>query len=191
MPHLVEHHHALLIPTPGASFLCDADHRLMFRRSHHGPDADRSRHQQRSKRGEDHVSRQGLTELMKLRLVDVQTAKSMILVTLPLWALGSILALYVSVTVLKVGYGIAMLGLAYLLLSDQPEPMSPPTPVVRPVGATGREGGGRLIGRTDQAPPVLIVAESEHVHAACASGEHRRIVAASGRSMTSEPCLGT
>jgi uncharacterized protein len=123
----------------------------------------------------------GLYRYLKLRLVDVQTAKSMILVTLPLGALGSILALYVPVTALKIGYGIAMLGLAYLLLSDQPEPLPASAPVVRPAGgAVGRENSG-LIGLANQPPPVLILAESEHVHAACASGVHRRIVAASGR----------
>jgi uncharacterized protein len=123
----------------------------------------------------------GLYRYLNLRLVDVPTAKSMILVTLPLGAAGSILALYLPVTALKIGYGIAMLGLAYLLFSNRPEPAPAGTPIVRPVGgATGARDGGRMHG-TDQPPPVLIVAESEHVHAACSSGEPRRIVAANGR----------
>ena len=123
----------------------------------------------------------GLYRYLKLRLVDVQTAKSMILVTLPLGALGSILALYVPVTVLKVGYGIAMLGLAYLLLSDKPEPARAGTPVVPASGAASGAAESASTGAADQPPRALIVAESEHVHAACSSGEHRRIVATNGR----------
>jgi uncharacterized membrane protein YfcA len=53
----------------------------------------------------------------------------MILVTLPLGALGSILAVLVPVTVLKIGYGVAMLGLAYPLLSDHPQPARADIPV--------------------------------------------------------------
>jgi uncharacterized membrane protein YfcA len=123
----------------------------------------------------------GLFRYLMLRLVDIQTAKSIILVTLPLGALGSILAVFVPVTVLKVGYGVAMLGLAYLLLSDKPQPARAGTPIEQPVrgGAAGADSG--LILSRDEPPPVLIVAESEHVHTPCSSGEHRRIVAASGR----------
>jgi uncharacterized membrane protein YfcA len=124
----------------------------------------------------------GLYRYLKLRLVDIQTAKSMILVTLPLGALGSILALYVPVTVLKIGYGIVMLGLAYLLLSDRPEPAPAGTATVRPVGGAAGDGDSGLIGGADQQPPVLIVAGSDHVHAPCSTGEHRRIVARSGRT---------
>jgi len=124
----------------------------------------------------------GLYRYMKLRLVDVKTARSMILITLPLGALGSIVALFVPVLILKIGYGVAMLGLAYLLVSDKPEPAPAGAPI-RPVGgasgAVARWSG--LIGAPDQPPPVLIVAESEHVHAPCSQGEHRRIKAASGK----------
>jgi hypothetical protein len=41
VPHLVQHCPSPSIPTPGAGSNRDADHRLMFTRSHHGPDADR------------------------------------------------------------------------------------------------------------------------------------------------------
>lgn len=123
----------------------------------------------------------GLYRYLKLRLVDIQTAKSMILVTLPLGALGSILAVFVPVTVLKIGYGVAMLGLAYLLLSDHPQPARADIPVGQPIrGKSDGADVGLSLSR-DMPPPVPIVAESEHVHAPCPSGEHRRIVAASGR----------
>jgi uncharacterized protein len=123
----------------------------------------------------------GLYRYLKLRLVDIQTAKSMILITLPLGAVGSILALYVPVTVLKIGYGVAMLGLAYLLLSDQPEPARAGAPISQPVEGAAGDVHGAVLGRADQPPAVLIVAESEHVHAACSTGVHRLIVAAGGR----------
>ena len=123
----------------------------------------------------------GLYRYLKLKLVDVQTAKSMILLALRLGALGSILAIFVPVTVLKIGYGIAMLGRAYLLLTDKPEPAPAGAPVMKTVGGASGAGELRLFGRSDEPPPVVIVAESEHVHAACSAGEQRRIVAASGR----------
>jgi uncharacterized protein len=123
----------------------------------------------------------GLYRYLKLRLVDVKTARSMILVTLPLGALGSIVALFVPVLILKVGYGAAMLGLAYLLLSDKPEPARAGVPVRPVAGGSGAVPRPPLIGGRDQPPPVLIVADSEHVHAPCSRGEHRRIEAAGGR----------
>src|SRR5215472_6189372 len=49
----------------------------------------------------------GLYRYLKLRLVDVQSAKSLVLVTLPLGALGSVAALFVPVLVLKIAYGAA------------------------------------------------------------------------------------
>lgn len=120
----------------------------------------------------------GLYRYLKFRLVDVQTAKSMILVCLPLGALGSILGVFVPVTVLKIGYGVAMLGLAYLLLSHKREPSRADTPIVQPI--RGKSNVGLSLSR-DQPPRVLILAESDNVHDPCPSGEHRRIVAASGR----------
>jgi uncharacterized protein len=123
----------------------------------------------------------GLYRYLKLRLVDIKTARSMILVTLPLGALGSIVAVFVPVLVLKIGYGVAMLGLAYLLVSDKPEPAAAGAPI-RPLdGGSGAVARSRLIGAPDRPPPVLIVAESEHVHLPCSRGEHRRIEAAGGK----------
>lgn len=49
----------------------------------------------------------GLYRYLKLRLVDDKTARSMILITLPSGALGSIVALFVPVLILKIGYGVA------------------------------------------------------------------------------------
>jgi uncharacterized membrane protein YfcA len=123
----------------------------------------------------------GLYRYLKMRLVDVKTARSMILTTLPLGALGSIVALFVPVLILKIGYGVAMLGLAYLLVSDKPEPAPAGAPIRHVDGASGAVARSGFIGAPDQPPPVLIVAESEHVHPPCSQGEHRQIEAASGK----------
>ena len=123
----------------------------------------------------------GLYRYLKLRLVDVKTARSMILITLPLGALGSIVALFVPVLMLKIGYGVAMLGLAYLLVSHKPEQAPVGAPISPVGGASGVVARSGLIGAPDQPPPVLIVAESEHTHPPCSEGEHRRIEAASGK----------
>ena len=123
----------------------------------------------------------GLYRYLNMCLVDVKTARSMILITLPLGALGSIVALFVPVLILKIGYGVAMLGLAYLLISDKPEPAAAGAPISPVGGASGVVARSGVIGAPDQPPPVLIVAESEHVHAPCSHGEYRRIVAASGK----------
>jgi uncharacterized membrane protein YfcA len=109
----------------------------------------------------------GLYRYLSLRLVDVRTAKSLILVTLPLAAAGSIVSNWVPVDLLKIGYGVAMLGLALLLVSDRPQP-----PAGVPAGAA-RPGDGHV-------PEPAVVAESEHVHPDCPTGEQREISSASG-----------
>jgi uncharacterized protein len=83
--------------------------------------------------------------------------------------------------VLKVGYGVAMLGLAFVLLSDRPQPASAGARIVPVIGGASGAAEVHVIASSSEPPKALIVAESEHVHAACSSGEHRRIVAASGR----------
>jgi uncharacterized membrane protein YfcA len=110
----------------------------------------------------------GLYRYLSLRLVDVATAKSLIMVTLPLAAAGSVAAHWVPVDLLKIGYGVAMLGLAGLLLSDRPAP-----PAGTPAGAAGPRDSG--------VPEPAVVAESERVHPACPAGNHRQISSASGR----------
>ncbi len=123
----------------------------------------------------------GLYRYLKFRLVDIQTAKSMVMVTLPLGALGSILGVFVPVTVLKIGYGVAMLGLAYLLLSDGHEPSRTDAATVQPIRGKSDRAAIALSLSRNLPPPVVIMAESENVHDPCPNGEHRRIVAASGR----------
>jgi uncharacterized membrane protein YfcA len=100
----------------------------------------------------------GLLRYFRMRLVDVATARSLILVTLPLGAVGAILAQYAPAEALRIGYGAAMLGLAWLLLTD--------------------DNKGR---RPNDGPAPLVVCESEQSHSHCKTGEHRSLRAASGR----------
>ena len=100
----------------------------------------------------------GLYRYLSMRLVDIKTAKSIILFTLPLGALGAIAARHVPVQALRIGYGFAMLGLAWLLSRDEP---------------------GEKPAREDPAP--AIVSESDQSHPPCSSGEERDILAANGK----------
>ncbi len=100
----------------------------------------------------------GLYRYLSMRLVDIKTAKSIILITLPLAALGAIAARHVPAEALRIGYGIAMLVLAWLLLRDEP--------------------GGKP---ATEVPAPAIVNESDHSHPPCGAGEERDILAATGK----------
>jgi uncharacterized protein len=101
----------------------------------------------------------GLFRYLRLRLVDEQTAKLLSVVTVPLGALGAILARYAPADALRLGYGVGMLALAWLLLQD---------------GDKGR--------RTEEGPAPAVVSESEQSHPQCEHGEHRDVHAASGKA---------
>jgi hypothetical protein len=81
-----------------------------------------------------------------------------VLFTLPLGAVGAIVSRHVPAQGLRIGYGIGMLGLAWLLSRKEPAGDDP-------------RGG-------DAAPAV--VCESERAHDACAHGEHREIPSTTG-----------
>lgn len=109
----------------------------------------------------------GLFRYLRARLVDLKTAKSLILLCLPLGVLGSIAASRVPADLLRIGYGIAMLALAYILLQDNEKVRHPADhPTVGP-------------GAPEPAP--LVVCESEQAHAHCPDGTHRQLWAASGK----------
>jgi len=109
----------------------------------------------------------GLYRYLRARLVDLKTAKSLVLLCLPLGVLGSVAASHVPADLLRIGYGIAMLGLAYVLLQDNEKGKRPSDePTVGPGAAE---------------PAPLIVSESELAHPRCREGEHRQLRAASGK----------
>jgi uncharacterized protein len=109
----------------------------------------------------------GLFRYLSARLVDLKTAKSLILLCLPLGVLGSIAASRVPADLLRIGYGIAMLGLAYVLVQDKQKGKHPSDePTVGP-------------GAPEPAP--LVVCDSDQAHQHCRGGSHRQLRAASGR----------
>lgn len=99
----------------------------------------------------------GVYRYLSLRLVDVTSARSLVVITLPLGVLGAIAGRHVPSQVLRIGYGAAMVALAWLLSRKEPG-----RPAPRP-----------------QAAPAL-VAESDRSHPLCPEGERRRLEAAGG-----------
>ena len=99
----------------------------------------------------------GVARYARMRLIDTVTARKIILVALPLGALGAIASRHAPVQVLRLGYGAAMLGLAWLLSQ----------------GSEGRRANG---------PAPLLVAESDRSHPPCGQGQARHVRAASGQS---------
>lgn len=97
----------------------------------------------------------GVSRYLRMRLVDTVTATQIILITLPLGALGAVAARQAPVQVLRLGYGAAMVALACLLSLETR-------------GAVG------------DAPSPALVRESERAHAGCRESDKRRIQAASG-----------
>ena len=98
----------------------------------------------------------GLYRYLRMRLVDLKAAKALILITLPLGALGAIAARHVPAEVLRICYGVAMLGLAGLLLRDKP-------------GGKAAEGD------------PAVVCESDTSHPPCGLGEQREVRTANSK----------
>jgi len=98
----------------------------------------------------------GLYRYLSMRLADLATAKSIILLTLPMGAVGAIAARSAPVQGLRLGYGVLMLGLAWILLTAHP-------------------------GRVAAVPAPAVVRESDLSHPPCTAGEPRELRAATGR----------
>ena len=124
----------------------------------------------------------GLYRYIKMRLVDFRTAGRLIALTVPLAVVGAVVSRHVPVQALKLGYGMAMIGLAALLLRDTSGPElagegAPGAPAANRRGVEERPSVGP--GAPEPAP--AIVGESDHPHASCSIGEHRHLTAASGK----------
>ena len=63
----------------------------------------------------------GVYHYLRMRLVDITTARLLIVVTVPLAIIGAVLAHYAPITLLRLGYGVAMLGVAWLLYRGDSE----------------------------------------------------------------------
>lgn len=105
----------------------------------------------------------GVYRYLRLGLVDLATAKWLIAVTLPLGAAGAVVARAVPADVVRIGYGIAMLGLAWVLASIE-----------------GGEQSIPLADRVGGEPRPATVSASDRSHRPCPRGEAREIVTASG-----------
>ncbi len=101
----------------------------------------------------------GVYRYLSMRLVDVKTARSVIVVTLPLAALGAVAARFAPAQLLRIGYGVAMLALAWLLSRKEP---------------------GRAADDAGLAP--ALVSESDRSHPPCGHGDQREITAANGHT---------
>jgi uncharacterized protein len=101
----------------------------------------------------------GVARYLAMRLADLETARSIIAVTLPLGALGAVAARHTPAQALRIGYGVAMLGLAWLLAR-------------KPPGGSAAEG----------APQPALVRQSDRSHPPCGHGQARQLRTAAGRT---------
>jgi uncharacterized protein len=100
----------------------------------------------------------GVYRYMRRRLVDVRTARRIVAVTLPLGAAGAVVARHVPAQILRIGYGAAMITLAWVL---------------------SRKETGRPTEEPSLAPAVVV--DSADEHPACGRGEPRAIRESNGR----------
>lgn len=61
----------------------------------------------------------GVYRYMKLKLADMKAVKSLVMLTLPAGMIGAIISHYAPSQVLKIGYGLAMLVVSYMLIKDK------------------------------------------------------------------------
>jgi uncharacterized membrane protein YfcA len=94
----------------------------------------------------------GVFSYTRQGLADLRTARTLLVVTLPLAIVGSVLAHHAPATVLRLGYGVAMLGVAWLLF---------------------REGG--TPGKRASVPCPCLVCESECASEDCPPGQQREL----------------
>ncbi|HEX6335314.1 MAG TPA: sulfite exporter TauE/SafE family protein [Jiangellaceae bacterium] len=125
----------------------------------------------------------GVYRYLQLRLVDMATAKMLIAVTLPLGAIGALASAQAPEQALRLGYGAAMIGLAFLLAREVHER----TPdAVTAAGATDHAlvnvtGSDSRI-RRGPIPGGPLAAADQPPHRHCPHGTPRSITAASGKS---------
>lgn len=101
----------------------------------------------------------GVWRYWRLRLADLAAVRSLVALTLPAGVLGALVGAHLPTQWLRIGYGAAMLAVAWL------------------IGTTGRRAGYR---RPDRPCPCL-VHESECSQTSCPDGQERRVRAADGR----------
>lgn len=98
----------------------------------------------------------GVSRYLRLHLVDLPDARTLVAVTFPLGVLGAVLSYHVPSQALRLGYGIAMFGVAWLL-------------------GRGSEG------RQAEMPCPCLVAHSDQSRLDCPDPQRREVQAATGR----------
>lgn len=100
----------------------------------------------------------GVYYYVRMRLVDLATARMLIVVTAPLAIIGAIVAQHAPATALRLGYGVAMLGVAWLLF----------------------RADKKMPGRRATAPCPCLICDSECSESDCPDGEGRELHASNG-----------
>lgn len=100
----------------------------------------------------------GVYRYLRLRLADLATVRSLVALTLPAGVAGALVGEHIPGQWLRIGYGAAMLGVAWL------------------IGSTGRTAP---VGRPDRPCPCL-VCESDFSDPACAGPQQRSVRTSDG-----------
>lgn len=112
----------------------------------------------------------GLYRYIRLRLVDFATARRLIVITLPLGMLGALASAQAPVQALRLGYGVAMVGLAVLLIREahpaETDAATTGTPRLAGVPNCGAAPGAAFGPTADTAHPPCPLGAARHVSAA-------------------------
>ena len=103
----------------------------------------------------------GVYHYVRMRLIDLRMARSLAMVTIPVAVAGAVLAHHAPATALRIAYGVAMLGVAALLVQ-------------------GSDPGEVRRGRRPTTPCPCLVCESECSDADCPAGQRRTLRASNG-----------
>lgn len=123
----------------------------------------------------------GLYRYIRMRLVDVRTALSIVVLTLPTAIIGSVVARHVPVDTLKIGYGVGMVGLAWLLFSDRPSPA--PEAAASPRSRPGAMAVGTS--SSSQTPTAGLVSPDEFRPAIVCETDHTHLARSAGKGVPS------
>lgn len=115
----------------------------------------------------------GLYRYLRMRLVDSATATRLITLTLPLGTLGALASAHAPVQALRLGYGVAMVGLAGLLVRETRAIQSGGAAVGVTADLTGVPGSAA-------APGAALAPGMHAAHSPCPRGTARQVIAADG-----------
>lgn len=117
----------------------------------------------------------GLYRYFRLKLVDSATAWRLIALTLPLGMLGALASAQAPVQALRLGYGVAMVALAVILVRE-----------AHPAESVAVDKSAALVGVPDcgAAPGAAFAPTVDSAHPPCTLGTARHIEAADGTTYT-------